>query len=216
MRLILKKYVLLLCFIIIIYGTSTVHGAISESPKLQVIQSSISFVQHNSVTYVTSIGKIKNNTDYNISDIVLEAQFFDGQKNLIDVASENLYYVNVSPHDEIAFKLQTTAATRNDDYSSQSVRVIGMTEEKPCTSSGTNQSRSKKNVWLNMLINWFPLLLLLALWMLFMRRYAGKNSPQHKTINLIEEQNSLFTHQNKLLERIAYAVEGRTKNDNNT
>lgn len=216
MRLILRKCLSFLCFIIIIYESSAVYGAISESSKLQVNQSSISFVQHNSVTYVTSIGKIKNNTDYNISDIVLEAQFFDAQKNLIDVASENLYYLNLSPHDEIAFKLQTIAATLNDNYSSQSVRVIGMTEEKPCTSSGTNQSRSKKNVLLNMLINWFPLLLLLSLWLLFMRRYVGKKSPQHKTISLIEEQNSLFGHQNKLLERIAYAAEGKTTKDNDT
>ncbi len=215
MRIVSRELPLLLCFIIVFNGSCVVYGAVSESSKLEVTQSSISFVKHDSVTYVTSIGKIRNNTDNNISDIVLEAQFYDTKGNLIDVASDNLYYVNVSPHEEIAFKLQTTAAALNDKYTSQSVRVIGMHEEKPCKSNGANKKRTKENVWIKILINWFPLLFLLALWIFFMRKYAGKNSPQQKTIGLIEEQNSLIGNLNKSLERIAGAAEGRTDKSNN-
>jgi hypothetical protein len=53
------------------------------------------------------------------------------------------------------------------------------------------------------------MLLLIGVWIFFMRKINRKDSPQAQSLRLIEQQNALFDAQNKLLERLAVAAEQR-------
>ena len=53
---------------------------------------------------------------------------------------------------------------------------------------------------INTLINWFPMLLLIGVWIYFMRRHGGQSNP-----TLLE-----IRRQNEILERIATAIEKRS------
>ena len=47
------------------------------------------------------------------------------------------------------------------------------------------------------------MLLLIGVWIYFMQRMKRKDSPQERTLTLIEQQNTLLAAQVKVLERIA-------------
>lgn len=56
--------------------------------------------------------------------------------------------------------------------------------------------------WVDVLINWFPMLLLIAVWLIFLGKFLGKKSAQGQTLDE-------FRRQNAILERIAVALEKR-------
>jgi len=60
--------------------------------------------------------------------------------------------------------------------------------------------------WVNMLISWMPFLILIGFWVYFMKR--GIMSKQAK---YMERNTLLMEQQQKLLERIAMALEARDK-----
>lgn len=62
---------------------------------------------------------------------------------------------------------------------------------------------------MEILVAWGPMLLLIGVWIFFMRKINRKDSPQAQSLRLIEQQNALFDAQNKLLERLAVAAEQR-------
>ena len=58
----------------------------------------------------------------------------------------------------------------------------------------------------SILINWFPMLVLVAVWIFFMRKLRGNNlNSGLENVGLLEE----IKRQNKILERIAAAIEKR-------
>ena len=61
--------------------------------------------------------------------------------------------------------------------------------------------------WLGVLISWFPMLLLIAVWVVFMSRMsgAGKRGRKYQE-DVLEEMRK----QNALLERITLALERRS------
>ena len=63
-----------------------------------------------------------------------------------------------------------------------------------------------------LLISSFPILLLIAVWIYFIRRYSGKSSPQNRSLDLIDQQNEMIQKQGEAIERIANALEA-DKND---
>jgi hypothetical protein len=58
-----------------------------------------------------------------------------------------------------------------------------------------------------LLISSFPILLLIAVWIFFMRRAGGKNSPQNRSLDLIDKQNEMIEKQSSAIERIANSLE---------
>ena len=56
-------------------------------------------------------------------------------------------------------------------------------------------------------ISWLPLLLLLAVWIVFMRLASSKKSPQ---IQLIAAQNALVQRQAAALEKLVEIASGKT------
>jgi flagellar biogenesis protein FliO len=51
------------------------------------------------------------------------------------------------------------------------------------------------------------MLLLIGVWIYFMKKMSRKDSPQKRTIELIQEQNLTLARQLEVLERLAVAAE---------
>jgi ATP-dependent Zn protease len=63
--------------------------------------------------------------------------------------------------------------------------------------------------WVSVLINWFPMLLLIAVWIWVMKRWLGGKNYASK---FQRDYMDRMTEQNKLLERIATALERESRN----
>jgi hypothetical protein len=162
-------------------------------------------------SYVFTIGEIQNNIDATLDDIVVEARFFDTDGELIDVTVERLYSLRVPPSETVAFRLQSMALAERDEYVSHEVRLISASESRPCAQSSGTAGTSNFELIKKLLISSFPILLLLAAWIYFMRRAAGKNSPQNRSLDLIDRQNDMIEKQGSAIERIANALEAEKR-----
>ena len=56
---------------------------------------------------------------------------------------------------------------------------------------------------------WAPILFITVVFLWFIRKYAGKNSPQQRGFLLVEKQNKLFTQQNAYLKSIAESIKNK-------
>jgi ATP-dependent Zn protease len=59
--------------------------------------------------------------------------------------------------------------------------------------------------WVSLLINWFPMLLLIAVWIWVMRRFQGGTKYRRSYMEQVKKQT-------ELLERVALALEKKTPN----
>ena len=61
--------------------------------------------------------------------------------------------------------------------------------------------------WVDLLINWFPMLLLIGVWIFFMRQTLGGNSPQRQYMvaNLAEQKRH-----NEQMEKLVAALVARS------
>ncbi len=158
-------------------------------------------------SYVVTIGEIQNNSNATLDDLIVEARFFDSDGELIDAAVERLYSISVPPAERVAFRLQSLAIAEDRDYASHQVRLVSASESWPCAQSASVDSGSNLELIKRLTISSFPILLLIAVWIYFMRRAAGKNSPQSRTLELIDQQNEMLQKQSQAVERIADALD---------
>ncbi len=86
------------------------------------------------------------------------------------------------------------------------INILSLTQEEPCES---NKSKLADNVFIQILISCAPILFLIVVWVLLARKYSGKNSPQQKSLFLIEKQNELFEQQNAYLKCIAESIKNK-------
>ena len=77
------------CLIFLFCLSYTVIADVTEQKKVEVSQSKMVFTAHDSFMYVTIVGKLKNNSNYPLKDIILEAQFYNADGALIDTVSES-------------------------------------------------------------------------------------------------------------------------------
>jgi ATP-dependent Zn protease len=173
----------------------------------EIVNDRVSIKNWESGSYVFTIGEIQNNSDATLDDIVVEARYFDADGELIDVTVERLYSLRVPPAESVAFRLQSLALAEQEDYVSHQVRLISANESRPCAQSSGGASNSNLELIKKLLISSFPILLLIALWIFFMRRFGGKNSPQNRSLDLIDKQNEMIEKQNSAIDRIANALE---------
>jgi len=160
--------------------------------------------------YVVTVGEIKNKSDATLEDISLEARYFNSDGQLVDAAVENLYSLEIPPNETIAFRIESLAVGDADEYASQGIRLISASKDRPCgqmQASAGSADRGSTQLFKKLLISSFPILLLIAVWIFFMQKFGGKNSPQNRSLDLIQRQNEIVDQQNDALKRIADAVE---------
>ncbi len=115
----------------------------------------------------------------------------------------------VPAHDKITFRVRGGADREINEYKTHKVRI---TSAKPI--SCNYSSKKKKSALLELFISWTPMLLLIAVWIFFMRKYQGKNSPQKRIIELQKRQCELIEKQNTLFEKLVDAVKMINKDNN--
>jgi ATP-dependent Zn protease len=64
--------------------------------------------------------------------------------------------------------------------------------------------------WMGTFINWFPMVLIFGVWILFIRRMQGPGGYQYKLLAVQKDMAEAFQKQNETLERIAAALEKRS------
>ena len=173
------------------------------SSVLSATMASLEVTQEQTRRSVASLGTIKNSSSGCFDDVVVEVKYFDSTHKLIDTVVKPLYGVVVSPHGETAFRVLDAAAKEKEAYASQEVRVL---------SAEPKFSRQKRKPTLSstlgdVLQSWGPMILLLAIFAYFMRRVLSKNSPQARSISLLQQQVELSQAQTQHLARLATALE---------
>ena len=173
------------------------------SSALSAKMASLEVTQEQTRRSVASLGTINNSSSGCFDDVVVEVKYFDSAHKLVDTVVQPLYGLIVSPHGEAAFRVLDTAARDKQAYASQEVRVL---------SAEPKFSRQKRKPTLSstlgdVLQSWGPMILMLAVFAYFMRRTRRKDSPQERTISLLQQQVELSQAQTQYLARLATALE---------
>jgi hypothetical protein len=156
---------------------------------------------------VTVLGSLKNETGQPVSALAVEARLLDAQGQLVDVLTDKFYDIAIMPGEQAAFRLQGSAASPLAAYAQVQARVTSgerREAEPPKAQSGWGWNR---DTLMSLLVSWGPMLLLIAVWIVFIRLASSKKSPQ---LNLIAEQNALVQRQAAALEKLVEIASGKT------
>jgi len=163
--------------------------------QLSVSNTSLSYAVEDGRGIVTTLGTVKNASDACFSQIVFEVKYFDAKGALIDVVTRPAYGLVVQSSKEVAFRVRDEADKPKDAYASSSARVIAAEVKNSGKSSPT-----QKQFWIDLFISWGPMVMLIGIWLLFMRRHTGPKSVQQRSLAALERQV-------QALERVAVAIE---------
>jgi ATP-dependent Zn protease len=158
---------------------------------------SISFDTDSRGKSITAFGTLKNMSPLCAQDIVVEVKYFDSKGAQVDVTTQTLG-VTIGAGQETAFRVRDDASKEREAYATGAIRVIAA---EPLFGRA---GRSESSWWIDLLSAWGPMLLLILIFGLFIRRLSGKNSPQRQSLALVQRQQ-------ESLERIAAALEKRVQ-----
>lgn len=173
-----------------------------DANALTVVEPQLESARDGDAAALATLLSLKNTSGSCLTDIVIEARYFDAGKQLIDSKTEAFFGIVVPPGKKVAFRLDSKPLHALDRYTAQEVTVISAT---PTYSS----RRPAPAGIVDLLVEWLPftfyvlLLISLLLWL------RSKKSPQSRGLVLSEQQNVLLQAQNRQLERIADALERR-------
>ena len=172
--------------------------------SLSVTANSFSVLEADGKRMITTLGSMKNASETCFDSVIVEVKYLDAKNSLIDTITQPLYGVVMPPSSEVAFRVRDEAAFAKEAYASQVIRVVSA---EPRKASRRVKPQSGWSNFVDFLVSWGPLLLLMGVWMFF----KCKDSPQGKQLALSEQQNATLEAQNVLLARIATASEARAK-----
>ncbi|MDQ1830851.1 hypothetical protein [Massilia scottii] len=152
---------------------------------------------------ITSLATLKNASAEGVRDVMLEVKYFDANHVLVDTVTQSVDDMVVPASSEVAFRIRAVAARPNEAYVSQEIRIISAEAIK------VHSEPSTMSVLLDYLYSWGPMLLLVGVFLFFIKRVSGKNSMQKRTLALLEAQGAHLDAQLRLLERMAVAAEAQ-------
>jgi ATP-dependent Zn protease len=144
---------------------------------------------------VTTIGTIHNSSSVCADEIEIELKYLNESGKLVDVVTQPLFGIVVPPGGEVSFRVREDADKPKELYARTEARVVSA-EGK---SAGRSHARSTSG-FMDVALSWAPMLLVIVFWVVMMRRFAGKNSPQRQSLLMLERQVAT-------LDRIAKALE---------
>jgi ATP-dependent Zn protease len=173
------------------------------SDVLKVSNTVFSYSQEEGRNVITTIGAIQNTSQARAEELVVEVRYFDRNKILIDSVTQPMYGVVVPPGQQLSFRVRDAADKPKSAYATSVARVVSAEQRTP----SKPQSKGNLSFLTDILISWAPMLLLIGVWIYFMKKMSRKDSPQKRTIELIQEQNLTLARQLEVLERLAVAAE---------
>lgn len=172
---------------------------------IQVVQPSFSWNGGERGASINATGVLKNTSAACADSIVVEARFFDEQKNVVDVITSPLDGIVVPASKEVAFRVQGAAAQPKAAYASMSARVVSA-EQRYSRGSVTPAPTWQSQV-LGFLGSWGPMLLLIGVWLWVMRRFYGKKSPPYRNLEMWEQQIELLRQEVATMKQLAESVQ---------
>ena len=154
-------------------------------------------------TMLTVLGAFRNTSEAKAHNLVVEATLTDAQGKVIDVLTQPVYGVTVPPGKAVAFRVQGQAAAAPGAYAAVRARV---TSGETCLARPAPARPAPKSPWVDLLVSWGPMMLLILVWVLAMRRFSGKGSIQAKVLDAMNQQNALLARQSVALETLAAAA----------
>lgn len=132
---------------------------------------------------------------------MVEIRYFDASHQLVDTAVESLYGFVVPGNGAVAFRSFEPAARPKQAYAAAEARVVSA---EPHYSRARAEPTTMSMLG-EFLYSWGPMILLLAVWAFFVRRSRRKDSPQERSIALMQQHFEQARAQTQ--ERIAAALE---------
>lgn len=142
--------------------------------QIKLGDSSFSYADDESRRIITTFATVRNTSNACVENIQVEVKYFDGSKNLIDVVNQTIDNLSLPPGQEATFRVRDRADKSKLAYSSSTIRIVSVDQKiAPPQSTNTNEEPS---LIASLIVGWGPMLLLIGVWIFFMRSFTGKNS----------------------------------------
>jgi hypothetical protein len=187
--------------------TPHVGSPVPDMSMLEVKASSMDVSIDAGHRMVTTLGTITNPSANCFHNVVLELQYFDAAKNHIDTVVETLDGFLVPAGESVEFRVREPASREASTYATQRVRLVDadvVWVKAPATA---------KDPFVEMLLSWAPMLVLIGVWVFFMRRQSGVKSIQARMFAVMEKQLEVAQAQSRAIQQAAAALERRAAGD---
>lgn len=209
---IISSSLVTLATLFLLLGHPVFAQDVSFQDSLKIVDSKIHYsTNKNEANLISCIGTLENLSNKSWNELVFEVQYFNSENQLIDTTSEYDYSITIPAHDTIAFRVTGHAIHEASDYQAHKVRITSATPESRNDPASSKSKRKRISVFIDILISWTPMLILIAVWIFFMRKYQGKKSPQRKILELQEKQCKLVEQQNALFEKLIEAIKNKAQ-----
>ncbi len=198
-----RTALVLLLLVLALNAEACNDNDLQDPSAVQILQPTFTTEKSDGPLIVTVLGTFKNTTQTRVDNLVVEAKLTDAQGKVIDVLSQPVYGVAVPPGKEVAFRVQGRAAAPQSSYVAVQARV---TSGEAHIAKPVRQTSQEKSPWLDVLVSWGPILLLIVVWLLLARKYNGRGSTNDKMLVAANEQNALLSRQLTAIESIAAAA----------
>ena len=199
--------------LLLLLGGSAFAQAVSFQDSLKIIESKTHYTtKKNEANLISCIATVENYSKKSWDELVFEVQYFNSEKELIDTTTEYDYSITIPAHDTITVRVTGSAIHEAHEYQTHKVRITSATPKR-CNDPAPKKSNKKKtSLLINILISWTPMLILIAVWIFFMHKYQGRESPQKKILELQEKQCELVEQQNALFGQLIEAIKSKIQN----
>ncbi len=155
---------------------------------------------------VTTLGTIANPSRNCFLNVQLELQYFDAAKNHVDTVTETLEGLTVPAGETVQFRVREAASRDSAAYVSQSVRLVD-------ADMRWTKAPADPHPLQDLLLSWAPMLLLIAVWIYFVRRQNNGKSLQSRMFAVMEQQLEVARAQSLAIQKAAAALEHRASGD---
>jgi hypothetical protein len=146
---------------------------------------------------VITLGSIKNSSATCFRDITVEVKYFNAKGENIDTYTQTITRFHSPPGSEIGFRVWDRALRARDAYASQTLRLVSA---RPMVIEKDEAAQPARPLWVTLLLNWLPMLILIGVWLWYIWWFTRKRSVQRRQLAAIEAQG-------RLLERQVIAIE---------
>lgn len=211
----MKKLIVISLALLALKATACAdHNFPEAGSSIQVTEASWSTSKNDGPLILTVLGTLKNPTNNRVENLVVEAKLTDRNGKLIDVLTEHVYGLVIPAGQQVAFRLQSSAAASQSAYTAVEARVISAEAHPP---QAPRPAKEERNAVLEYIITCIPMVIFIGVWIFLTRKYSGKGSIQDKVLTAISNQNSLLTKQINAIESIAAAANAKkSANDDKT
>lgn len=180
---------------------------VADMSMLEVKPSSMDVSMDAGHRMVTTLGTITNPSANCFKNVVVELQYFDAAKNHIDTVVETMDGFLVPGGETVEFRVREPATREAGTYATQRVRLVD------ADVVWVKAPAAGKDPVVEILLAWAPMLLLIAVWVFWMRRSTGAKSIQSRMFAVMERQLAVAEAQSRAIQQAAAALERRAGGD---